>query len=80
MNYENSPEQKRSVLYVFINLCCTESVCLFYGFHVYGQKYINIIIKYSFALAHSEVRTKPYIYFHKLAYITSHPVCEKKTA
>jgi len=24
--------------------------------------------KYSFALAHSEVRTKPYVYFHKPAY------------
>jgi len=34
--------------------------------------------KYSFALAHSEVRNKPYAYFHKLAYITSHAVCKKK--
>jgi len=36
--------------------------------------------KYSFALAHSEVRNKPYAYFHKLAYITSHAVCKKKIA
>jgi len=34
-------------------------------------------IKYSFALAHSAVRTKPYVYFHKAAYITSHAVCKK---
>jgi len=37
-------------------------------------------IKYSFALAHSIVRTKPYVYFHRAAYITSHAVCWKKTA
>jgi len=29
----------------------------------------------TFALGHSEVRTKPYIYFHKTAHITSHAVC-----
>jgi len=28
--------------------------------------------KYSFVLAHSEVRTKPYVYFHKPAYTTKH--------
>jgi len=31
--------------------------------------------KYSFALAHSEVRTKPFIYFHKTVYITNRAVC-----
>ena len=36
--------------------------------------------QYSFAPAHSEVRTKPYEYFHKPAYITSHVMYEKKTA
>jgi len=36
--------------------------------------------KYSLALAHSEVRNKPYVYFHKPASITSHEVCKKKTA
>jgi len=36
--------------------------------------------KYSFSLAHSEVRNKPYVYFHKLTYIASHAVCKKKTA
>jgi len=36
--------------------------------------------KHSFALAHSEVRNKPYVYFHKLAYLTSHAECKKKTA
>jgi len=35
---------------------------------------------YSFALAHLKVRTKPYVYFPKTAYITSHAVCKKKTA
>jgi len=35
---------------------------------------------YSFALAHLEVKSKPTVYFHKTAYITSHAVCEKKTA
>jgi len=29
---------KRSVLYVFINLRCAESVCLYYGLRVCGQK------------------------------------------
>ena len=33
--------------------------------------------KYSFSLAHLEVRAKPYVYFHKTAYITSHAVCLK---
>jgi len=33
---------------------------------------------YSFALAHLEVRTKPYVYFHKTAYITSHAVCKRR--
>jgi len=33
--------------------------------------------KHSFALAYSEVRNKPDVYFHKLAYITSHAVCRK---
>jgi len=28
--------------------------------------------KYSFALAHVEVRTKPYVFFYKTAYITSY--------
>jgi len=36
--------------------------------------------KYSFALAHLEIITKPYVYFHKTDYITSHAVCKKKTA
>jgi len=36
--------------------------------------------KCSFALAHPEVKNKPYVDFHKPAYITSHAVCEKKTA
>jgi len=36
--------------------------------------------KYIFALAYSEVRTKPYVYFHKPAYITSHTVYKNKTA
>jgi len=31
---------KRSVLYLFINLRCAESVCLYYGLRVCGQKYI----------------------------------------
>jgi len=37
-------------------------------------------IAYSFALAHSEVRTEPYVYFHKLAYLTSHAVGKTKSA
>jgi len=37
--------------------------------------------KYSFALAHFEVRIKPLgPYFHKPAFITSHAVYKKKTA
>jgi len=31
---------KRSVLYVFINLLCAESVCFNYRLRVYGSKYI----------------------------------------
>jgi len=35
---------KRSVLSVFINQCCAECVCLYYGLRVCGQNYIIIII------------------------------------
>ena len=35
---------KRYVLYVFIKLHCTESVCLYYGLRVCGQKYIIIVL------------------------------------
>jgi len=35
---------KRSVLSVFINQRCAECVCLYYGLHVCGQKYIYILI------------------------------------
>jgi len=31
--------------------------------------------KYIFALAHLEVRTEPYVYSHKPAYVTNHTVC-----
>jgi len=34
--------------------------------------------KYSFALAHTEVKTKSYVYFHKPSYTTSHAVCKKR--
>jgi len=34
---------KRSVLSVLINQRCTESVCLYYGVRVCGQKYIIIV-------------------------------------
>jgi len=34
---------ERSVLSVFINQHCAESVCLYYGLRVCGQKYIIII-------------------------------------
>jgi len=33
---------------------------------------------YSFARAHSEVRTKPYVYFHKTVYVTNHAVCKRR--
>ena len=34
---------KRSVLSIFINQCCVECVCLYYGFRVCGHKYIIIV-------------------------------------
>jgi len=34
--------------------------------------------KHSFALAHSEVRTKPYVNFHKPALMTSHARCKAR--
>jgi len=34
---------KRSVLSVFINQCCAQCVCLYYGLRVCGKKYIIII-------------------------------------
>jgi len=33
---------KRSVSSVFINQRCAECVCLYYGLHICGQKYIII--------------------------------------
>jgi len=32
--------------------------------------------KHSFAFAHSEVITKPYVYFHKPTYRISYAVCK----
>jgi len=51
---------KRFVLYVFINLHCTESVCLYYGRRVCGEKYR--IIKYF----ETETETSKFVHFAEI--------------